>query len=80
MRLGKNQLELLRFLRPGMFRLVPDKISISLIKLGLLQAWDGDGIIGSTSKGLRHLADEADAGRLDLAPNHKFIAETSIKK
>lgn len=70
--LGKRQLRLLSVLgTPGTALIVPCKVSESLVRRGYAAsaAADSDGFVHITAAGLRALADEADAGRLALAPD-----------
>ena len=64
--LGPRQLELLRGLANPCALVVPDPVSRSLVKRGLLAA-DPDGSFAHiTPAGLRALADAADDGRVQL--------------
>ena len=66
MRIGSNQLNRLILLgSPTRAFLVPDEVSRSLIKRGLVS--DESGLIRITPAGLRALADEMDAGRVETA-------------
>ena len=68
MRLGKHQIRLLVQLgTPALMLVVPDRLSRSLEKRGLVASRSKrtDGFIGITPAGLRALADLYDAGKLD---------------
>ncbi len=67
-RLGTQQLRLLCTLgSPGLALVVPDRVSNSLVRLGLLRDTHraGPGMQRVTAAGLRRLADEMEAGRLE---------------
>lgn len=66
MKLGPKQLEVLCGLaRPTALVVMPDKITRSLERRGLLKAEHEDGsFAGITPAGLRHLADELESGRI----------------
>ena len=78
MRLGKNQRGFLKTIGVGRFQVVADSTSKSLIKHGLVKVWGEDSFVGITSKGLLYLADEADAGRLSLAPDPKYLKKEDV--
>ena len=68
MRLGKKQLETLAALAsPGMAMIVPDKIALSLVRRGLMRVGETGGFACITPAGLRTLADELAAGRVEGA-------------
>ena len=74
MRIGNKQLELLDALGLHRFRVVPDYMTRSLVKKGLMKVYGPKGgIIGLTSNGLRALADAADDGRISLAPSPEML-------
>ena len=69
-RLGSKQLKhLSTYGSYGRFLVVPDKMTYSLVKRGLMEfcAADRDGFAHITPLGLRVLADEIDAGRVPNA-------------
>lgn len=66
MRLGKRQLELLRGIPATAAMIVPDKVALSLVRLGLMRLAYGDGWACITPAGLRALADAAENGRVTL--------------
>lgn len=67
MRIGKNQIKTLVVLgSPTMAMVVPGETELGLIKRGLLRTRDG-GMACITPAGLRVLADEMEAGRVDDA-------------
>lgn len=67
MRIGKNQIDLLRCIaRPGTALVVGDKISRSLVARGMAHEFGPDRWITITPSGLRALADAAETGRLEL--------------
>lgn len=65
--LGSRQLEsLITLARPGSVMLTPDAVERSLLALGLLSQPEGrPGTMRITPAGLRRLADELEAGRVD---------------
>lgn len=68
MRLGKKQIEMLAALgSPGVAMIVPDKIALSLVKRGLMRTAETGGFACVTPAGLRVLADEFEAGRVEGA-------------
>lgn len=69
--LGKRQWSLLKGLAsPGMFLILGDKVSDSLVRRGLLvsRAADGDGLLQITPAGMRMVADAWEAGEIDYPP------------
>lgn len=73
MKLGKNQLEMLTVLGcPGRFLVVPDKLSDSMVKRGLLHSVDG--FVCITPAGLRALADAVEAGTVKQQPKAQQAA------
>lgn len=81
--LGARQLEMLSLLaRPKTALVVTDDVARSLIKRGLAKAEKRDALIRITSDGLRALAAEADAGRLDLscAPTEVRLSLAHVKR
>lgn len=69
MKIGPRQRRLLAQLaRPGSALIVGDDVSRSLVRRGLLEedTPGSDSILTITPAGLRVLADEAEAGRVDL--------------
>jgi hypothetical protein len=67
-RVGKNQLEILVALGlPTMTLLVPGPETRGMVKKGLLKESKPRGSVCITARGLRTLADEMDAGRVDDA-------------
>ena len=64
--LGARQIELLRGLANPCALVVPDNISRSLVKRGLLAAEPDGSFAHITPAGLRALADAADSGRVQL--------------
>lgn len=81
--LGKNQLQLLQGLASLRAALVvPNKVSQGLVKRGLLAAQPDGSFAHLTSAGLRLLADEIDAGRVELfsieeLKKHRFNSPAS---
>lgn len=74
MRIGKNQLRTLVVLgSPTMSLVVPGPAERAMVKKGLLKTSDTGGCACITPLGLRALADEMEAGRVD-------DALTAIKK
>jgi hypothetical protein len=68
MRLGRNQLRTLVVLgSPTMSLVVPGKAERAMIKRGLLRCADSGGFACITPLGLRVLANEMEAGRIDDA-------------
>ena len=72
MKLGPHQTAKMQGLVLGRFQICPDAQTRALCKRGLLAAFGAgntsDGFIGVTPAGLRWLADEIDAGRIDPRP------------
>ena len=78
MRIGKNQLQLLVTLgSPAVLMLAPSKEARGLVKRGLLREREGGKACCITPAGLRALADEMEAGRVDdaLEAMRKQVAE-----
>lgn len=72
--LGDNQVRLLSILAgPGTYLVVGDRVSDSLIRRGLASSASdcGRNLVHICADGLRRLAEEAEAGRVDLAPKLK---------
>ena len=68
MRIGKNQLRTLVILgSPSMSMVVPGKTERAMIARGLLKCDEKGGFACITPLGLRILADEMEAGRIDDA-------------
>lgn len=68
MRIGKRQLETLVALgSPTCAMIVPDKCAVSLVARGLLKVSESGGFACITASGLRVLAEEMEAGRVDNA-------------
>jgi hypothetical protein len=68
LRIGKNQLQTLVMLgSPTMSLVVPGRECRALIQNGLLRTSETGGFACITPKGLRALADEMEAGRVDGA-------------
>jgi hypothetical protein len=68
MSIGKRQLETLVTLgSPKFAMVVPDKCALSLVKRGLLRTADSGAFACITPAGLRVLAAEMEAGRVDGA-------------
>lgn len=66
--IGKRQLELLVVLgNPTCALVVPDKCALSLVARGLLKVTERDNFACITAAGLRALAAEMEAGRVDDA-------------
>lgn len=66
MRLGKNQLDVLRGLgSPSMAMVVPNKEAKSLVKRGLLRTAESGGFACITPAGLRVLADALESGQIE---------------
>lgn len=78
MRLGQKQLETLAALgSPGMAMVVPDKVTLSLVKHGLLRVTESNSFACITPAGLRRLADELEAGHIEGA--HEWAARERAK-
>lgn len=74
--LGKNQLQLLQGLASLRAALVvPNKVSQSLVSRGLLAAQPDGSFAHLTPAGLRLLADEIDAGRVQMFSIAAFRAQ-----
>ena len=76
--IGKNQLfVLITLASPTMLLLTPGKAEASMVKRGLLREREPGGPLAITAAGLRTLADEMDAGRVDdaMALMRKDVAE-----
>lgn len=68
MRLGKEQRKRLVALgSPGMAQVVGCKVTRSLVKRGLLRSYEDDSFACITPSGLRVLANEMEAGRVEGA-------------
>jgi hypothetical protein len=68
MRIGKRQLETLVALgSPACAMVVPDKCALSLVARGFLKISESGGFACITASGLRVLAEEMEAGRVDNA-------------
>jgi predicted transcriptional regulator len=83
MKLGNKQLEYLSFVvQPGLSYIVGNKVLASLVRRGLMASASskGDSFYHITAQGLRILADEADAGRLRLAPDLEKIRKRNEEK
>lgn len=77
MRLGKNQIDLLRGIGTHGALVVPNRMSRRLCDLGLLRSDSSDGSFAYiTSAGLRALADAVDDGKIEL---FKMPKKTSAK-
>jgi hypothetical protein len=66
MKLGKNQLEMLRSVGTTAALVVPNPISRRLCELGLMKEAGKDSFAHITPAGLRSLADAAEAGHIQL--------------
>ena len=69
-RLGTRQREKLRVMSyPLYFQVVPDRVTDSLVRIGLMTATsETGGFVQITPMGLRVIADEWDAGRVAFLP------------
>jgi len=71
--LGAKQRNLLRMLaNPANAAVVADAVSASLVRRGLLAAEPDGSFAHVTAAGLRALADEIDAGRVELFSVERF--------
>lgn len=82
-RLGKKQIYLLKFMaNVGCALVVPNDISRSLCKRGLMEATGGlaeDAFIVVTPNGLRALADAMDAGLVSYRPDWEKIKARTVE-
>lgn len=70
MKLGKLQSQFLAGMVLGRFLIVPNEQSRALCRRGLMRENGAKGgFVGVTAAGLRWLADEMDAGRIENKPN-----------
>jgi hypothetical protein len=77
-RIGKNQLcMLITLASPTMLLLTPGKAEAAMVRRGLLREREPGGALAITPAGLRALADEMEAGRVDdaMARMRKDVAE-----
>jgi hypothetical protein len=74
-RLGPLQIRRLASIAVGMCQVVPDSVSRSLTRRGLMEPTgsDGESLVVVTPAGLRALADAMDAGRFPYKPDWDAI-------